>query len=128
MAAPGVLINSSAEPLLVYGYICNTLDAVQFGQVIYEFSPCLWTDVYTSNVRWGYYVASSAGIGGWICLGRGSPMDADIFSPVVLPGSICEQCFDAPAMLLRSSPWGGEMGVCKECAQQRVEAAEPIAG
>src|SRR3990167_6779917 len=34
-----------------------------------------------------------------------------------LPGSICEECFDAPASQLQDAPWGGEMGVCRECGK-----------
>lgn len=36
--------------------------------------------------------------------------------PVPLPGHLCEQCFDAPAVRLVSAPWGDMMGVCGECA------------
>lgn len=32
-----------------------------------------------------------------------------------LAGSICEACFDAPAVTIREAPWGGEMGVCVPC-------------
>lgn len=52
-------------------------------------------------------------------------------SPLVAqvpPGSLCEHCLDAPAFFLRPAPWGGEMGVCKDCARQMAEAAAPIAG
>ena len=36
--------------------------------------------------------------------------------PSALPsGSICEQCFDAPAVALTAAPWGGEMGICLGC-------------
>ena len=40
---------------------------------------------------------------------------------VALPGSICEQCFDAPAVHVRPAPWGGEMGVCPACRRCMVE-------
>jgi len=33
-------------------------------------------------------------------------------SPTRLVGHICEQCLDAPALLVQPAPWGGEMGVC----------------
>ena len=36
-------------------------------------------------------------------------------TPAPLPGSICEQCFDAPAVRLVPAPWGGEMGWCGAC-------------
>jgi hypothetical protein len=36
--------------------------------------------------------------------------------PAPLPGSLCEQCLDAPATQLQPAPWGGDMGVCEECA------------
>lgn len=36
-------------------------------------------------------------------------------SATLLPGSVCETCFDAPAILLAPAPWGGEMGICQQC-------------
>ena len=33
-----------------------------------------------------------------------------------LPGHLCEQCLDAPAVTVVAAPWGGEMGVCAACA------------
>jgi hypothetical protein len=33
-----------------------------------------------------------------------------------LPGHLCEQCLDAPAVAVVPAPWGGEMGVCASCA------------
>jgi hypothetical protein len=33
-----------------------------------------------------------------------------------LPGHLCEQCLDAPAVAVVAAPWGGEMGVCAACA------------
>jgi len=35
-----------------------------------------------------------------------------------LPGYLCEQCQDAPAVLLQPAPGGGERGVCTACSQQ----------
>jgi|SRR5919108_3490158 hypothetical protein len=32
-----------------------------------------------------------------------------------LPGYLCEQCLDAPAVAFVAAPWGGEMGVCEAC-------------
>ena len=37
-----------------------------------------------------------------------------------LPGSICEECFDAPAMHVQEAPWGGEMGICGLCKNKEV--------
>ena len=36
-----------------------------------------------------------------------------------LPGSICEECFDALATQLQEAPWGGEMGVCQHCSMTK---------
>jgi hypothetical protein len=41
-----------------------------------------------------------------------------------LVGHICEHCFDAPAVLVRPAPWGGEMGVCAACQQATPARAE----
>jgi len=35
--------------------------------------------------------------------------------PAVLPGSLCEQCLDAPAVAIVAAPWGGDMGICAAC-------------
>ena len=43
-----------------------------------------------------------------------------------IPGHLCEQCLDAPAVVLVSAPWGGQMGVCDQCQQARVVAALPV--
>ncbi len=32
-----------------------------------------------------------------------------------LPGHLCEQCLDAPAVAVVPAPWGGDMGVCEAC-------------
>jgi len=37
-----------------------------------------------------------------------------------LPGYLCEQCQDAPAVWLQPTPEGGEMGVCTTCWEQGV--------
>ena len=42
-----------------------------------------------------------------------------------LPGHLCEQCLDAPAVRLVSAPWGGEMGVCLSCLVLAGEASCP---
>lgn len=31
------------------------------------------------------------------------------------PGSLCEHCLDAPAVVLVPAPWGGERGMCAGC-------------
>jgi hypothetical protein len=41
-----------------------------------------------------------------------------------LVGHICEQCLDAPALLVQPAPWGGEMGVCGTCHQESSEGGE----
>ena len=38
--------------------------------------------------------------------------------PTIPPGSICEVCFDAPAVLVCPIPDGEEMGVCEDCGTQ----------
>jgi len=43
-----------------------------------------------------------------------------------IPGHLCEECLDAPAVALVSAPWGGQMGVCDQCQQARAVAALPI--
>src|SRR5262245_15020579 len=41
-----------------------------------------------------------------------------------LPGYLCAQCQDAPAVLFMPALWGGEMGVCRAChaARHRPDA------
>ena len=46
--------------------------------------------------------------------------------PQPLPGHLCEQCLDAPAVVIVPAPWGGEMGVCDTCHQAPAVAALPI--
>ena len=46
-----------------------------------------------------------------------------------LVGHICEQCWDAPAIMLQPAPWGGEMGVCGACQPETPTVDEdPQAG
>jgi len=47
--------------------------------------------------------------------------------PVVhpLPGHLCEQCLDAPAVVIVPAPWGGDMGICDACHQASAVAALP---
>jgi hypothetical protein len=43
-----------------------------------------------------------------------------------LVGHIGEHCCDAPAVLVQSAPWGGEMGVCAACQEEPpADDAEP---
>jgi len=39
-----------------------------------------------------------------------------------LPGYLCEQCLDAPAVVLVPAPGGGEMGLCQACQQHQAAA------
>jgi hypothetical protein len=41
-----------------------------------------------------------------------------------LPGYLCEQCQDAPAVQWQPAPWGGEMGGCTACRTPTGGAAE----
>ncbi len=36
-------------------------------------------------------------------------------APTPLPGHLCEQCLDAPAVLVVPAPEGGDMGICAAC-------------
>mgnify|MGYP001612439475 CR=1 FL=1 len=51
----------------------------------------------------------------------GQPEDAADFHPppvpAVPPGSLCEACLDAMAVVLAPAPWGGDMGVCVACQE-----------
>src|SRR5712692_6506885 len=40
--------------------------------------------------------------------------------PPPLPGHLCEQCLDAPAVLVVPAPWGGDMGICAPCQQANI--------
>src|SRR3990167_3832099 len=71
------------------------------------------------------------GIGLHFCPGLSAlvrPMQDEIEALVrkvlPLPGSICEECFDTPTSQLQDAPWGGEMGVCRECI--KIEKAITI--
>jgi hypothetical protein len=44
-----------------------------------------------------------------------------------LPGYLCEQCQDAPAVLLVPAPCGGEIGVCAACRAQMDGTVAPRA-
>ena len=39
-----------------------------------------------------------------------------------LPGHLCEQCLDAPAVLVVPAPEGGDMGICTACQQAAAVA------
>ena len=46
--------------------------------------------------------------------------------PTPLPGHLCEQCLDAPAVLVVPAPEGGDMGICAACQQAAAVAALPV--
>lgn len=39
-----------------------------------------------------------------------------------LSGFLCEACLDAPAVQIQPAPWGGEMGVCAACLDDRAKS------
>ena len=43
-----------------------------------------------------------------------------------LPGHLCEQCLDTPAVLVVPAPGGGDMGICAACQQAAVRATLPV--
>ena len=47
-------------------------------------------------------------------------------APSPLPGHLCEQCLDAPAVLVVPAPGGGDMGICADCQQAAAVAALPV--
>ena len=47
-------------------------------------------------------------------------------APPPLPGHLCEQCFDAPAVLVVPAPGGGDMGICAACQEAAAVAALPV--
>ena len=47
-------------------------------------------------------------------------------APTPLPGHLCEQCLDAPAVLVVPAPEGGDMGICVACQQAAAVAALPV--
>jgi hypothetical protein len=47
-------------------------------------------------------------------------------APTPLPGHLCEQCLDAPAVLVVPAPEGGDMGICAACQQAAAVAALPV--
>src|ERR671929_1088200 len=47
-------------------------------------------------------------------------------APTPLPGHLCEQCLDAPAVLVVPAPEGGDMGICAACQQAAAMAALPV--
>ncbi len=52
--------------------------------------------------------------------GQGPP------GPPPLPGYLCEQCLDAPAVLVVPAPGGGDMGICAACQQATAVATLPV--
>ena len=47
-------------------------------------------------------------------------------APTPLPGHLCEQCLDAPAVLVVPAPGGGDMGICADCQQAAARATLPV--
>ena len=47
-------------------------------------------------------------------------------APAPLPGHLCEQCLDAPAVLVVPAPEGGDMGIRTACQQVTAVAALPV--
>jgi hypothetical protein len=47
-------------------------------------------------------------------------------APTPLPGHLCEQCLDAPAVLVVPAPGGGDMGICADCQQAAAIATLPV--
>jgi hypothetical protein len=47
-------------------------------------------------------------------------------APMPLPGHLCEQCLDAPAVLVVPAPEGKDMGICVACQQAAAVAALPV--
>ena len=47
-------------------------------------------------------------------------------APTPLPGHLCEQCLDAPAVLVVPAPGGGDMGICAACQEAAAVAALPV--
>jgi len=47
-------------------------------------------------------------------------------APTPLPGHLCEQCLDAPAVLVVPAPGGGDMGICTDCQQAAAIATLPV--
>jgi len=50
------------------------------------------------------------------------PADPSLPPQDIIPGHLCEQCLDAPAVQFQPAPWGGEMGVCLACAAAKPKA------
>ena len=47
-------------------------------------------------------------------------------APTPLPGHLCEECLDAPAVLVVPAPGGGDMGICAACQQAAAIATLPV--
>src|SRR2546427_11667444 len=47
-------------------------------------------------------------------------------APTPLPGHLCEECLDAPAVLVVPAPGGGDMGICAACQQVAAVVALPV--
>jgi hypothetical protein len=57
----------------------------------------------------------------------GRPLRAQHLDVAPLPGYLCEQCQDAPAVQWQPVPEGGEMGVCAACASGGHDKESPEA-
>jgi hypothetical protein len=55
-----------------------------------------------------------------------SKICAEHYWPTPLPGHLCEQCLDAPAVLVVPAPGGGDMGICAACQQAAAIATLPV--
>src|SRR2546427_10995344 len=47
-------------------------------------------------------------------------------APTPLPGHLCEQCLEAPAVLVVPAPGGGDMGIGAACQQAPAVATLPV--
>jgi hypothetical protein len=47
-------------------------------------------------------------------------------APTPLPGHLCKECLDAPAVLVVPAPGGGDMGICAACQQAAAVATLPV--
>jgi hypothetical protein len=43
-----------------------------------------------------------------------------------LPGSLCEQCLDAPAVAVVVAPGGEDMGLCAACQERQGTSHPPV--
>jgi hypothetical protein len=55
----------------------------------------------------------------------GTPVRTQHLDAAPLPGYLCEQCEDAPAVQWQLTPEGSEVGVCTACASGRYDDEGP---